>query len=96
MAALLRTDHDGGESEMSGQKAFARDVFVENMQGRMVLIQAAKHILQGSSCRYDSEGELIPSSAPEAFWIVYHLICSLDADFKTAKFLSSARKAANR
>lgn len=75
---------------MSG---YAKEFFAENLQGRTILIEAAKHILQVSSARYDSEGELVPDSAPEAFWIVYHLLCSLGDDFKTAKFLCSARKA---
>jgi hypothetical protein len=77
--------------------------FEQIFSGRMVLIQAQKHIAQ-SSIHYRSEGTdwfpVLPmfatKAAEEAYFIVEHALCELEREFeaKRSRRKRSAAKAA--
>jgi len=72
-------------------KPYSKTFFEENLFGRMKLASVARHILQGSSVRYE-DGVMLPLTAPKAYWIVESLLVSMEKDFEMAKLLQSARK----
>jgi len=75
-----------------GDKPYSKTFFEENLFGRMKLASIARHILQGSSVRYDADGVMLPLTAPKAYWIVESLLVSLEKDFEMAKLFRAARK----
>jgi len=75
-------------------KPYAETFFEENLTARIVLVKAARHILQHTpGLQFDANGVFIPETAPEAFRIVYGLIVDLESDFQTAKTIQAAKKA---